>query len=613
MLQQDEITLSRLFSNIEEIVYQVSVEGDPLGGKVTFVSSQVTSILGYEPEEFLSDPGLWFKILHPEDALSIKEEASQQQASDVSEQPHKWTRQYRLKHKLTGEYRWMEDKTVAERDKERRLIRVFGAARDITDRKQADVQLEFQAAVLQSVHHAVIVTDLEGRIIYWNDGATAVFGYSSEEMLGQTPSLLYPDLALEKWVFDLGSVAAGKDYIGEWKGRRKDGTAVWIGVKTTVMRDPAGKAVGFIGVARDITERKRSESALRDSEERWRSLFKGMPVPTYAWRAVGGDFVLTDYNNAAEVITRGSVARLQGMKARTLYADTPDIVEDMARCFAEKAAIKRQMDYCFRTTGEVRRLAVTYGFVPSDIIIVNAEDVTEHVQAEEKLERSRRQLRDLAGHLRTVREEDRVRLAREIHDEFGQALTALRLDLAWTKDRLPSQSKGSVRKMQAMLARIDTMIDKVRTLARELRPPMLDDLGLVAAIEWEAQQFTSRTGVPCQVEVPVEFPQPDAARSIDVFRIFQEALTNIARHANASSVTARLVTTQEQLVLDVHDDGRGITEAEASDPHSLGLLGMRERALSWEGEISIGVAPGGGTTVAVRVPLSPTSQDATDS
>ncbi|MBI1966646.1 MAG: sensor histidine kinase [Gemmatimonadetes bacterium] len=358
---------------------------------------------------------------------------------------------------------------------------------------------------------------------------------------------------------------------------------------------------------RKHAERKRADQELRESEERQRAVFKGIPVPTYVWKKAGDDFVLADYNDAAETITHGGVARSVGSTLTAMYGDyAPDIARDVARCHAERATVKRQMRYRFRSTGETRDLAVTYGFVPPDTVVVHTEDVTERAEAETALRESRAQLRELAGRVRSARERERASIARQIHDVLGQALTALKLDIAWLQDRLPTRQRAELaEKIRGMLALVNATIEQARTLVTELRPAILDDLGLLAAIEWETQEFARRSGLRCDLDLPAERIPLDAHRATDVYRILQEALTNVARHARAQSVQVSLRLESGELVLDVRDDGRGITDGEIADPRALGLLGMRERALVWGGEVAISPALRGGTFVQVRIPCAP--------
>jgi signal transduction histidine kinase len=235
--------------------------------------------------------------------------------------------------------------------------------------------------------------------------------------------------------------------------------------------------------------------------------------------------------------------------------------------------------------------------------VVTFLDITQRQHAETALRTSREQLRDLAAYLESVREEERTRIAREIHDELGQILTGLRFDLTRLASHLPAGQAGVGDDVRAMLTLVDSSIHSVRRIATDLRPSVLDNLGLVAALEWQAQEFQGRTGIACRFQVEEAEIGPDPKMDTAVFRICQETLTNVARHAAASQVTIRLREEAGALVLTVADNGRGITDLGLTNRTSLGLLGMRERARLLGGTVSIEGRPGGGTTVSVQIPL----------
>ncbi len=229
----------------------------------------------------------------------------------------------------------------------------------------------------------------------------------------------------------------------------------------------------------------------------------------------------------------------------------------------------------------------------------------EEFRREEELRRSHAQLRALSARLLRVREEERSHVAREIHDELGQALTGLKLDLSWLADGLPESQRPLRSRIRAIARRVEETIRTVRRIATTLRPGLLDDLGLAAALEWQAQEFQAHTGIRLRFASSLRDARLDRDLSTSVFRIFQEALTNVARHSRATFVDVRVREETGRLLLAVHDNGRGITEAERSDRGSLGLLGMRERALAFGGELDVTGGPRRGTEVTLRVPLGP--------
>jgi len=230
-------------------------------------------------------------------------------------------------------------------------------------------------------------------------------------------------------------------------------------------------------------------------------------------------------------------------------------------------------------------------------------EITDRLSKENEFRRSTEQLRELSARLQTVREEERTHLARAIHDELGQALTGLKMDVAWLQKHLDQQQPALLEKTQAMSDLIDIIVQAVRRIATELRPGILD-LSLVATIEWQLQEFETRSGIEGKLISAPEETTLDVDGATTVFRIFQEILTNVARHAQATQIEVSVEEGTTFLTLQVQDNGRGMTEREIQSPKSIGLLGMRERARLREGEVQFQGTPGQGTTVTVRVPLS---------
>ncbi|MCG6973324.1 MAG: histidine kinase [Desulfobacterales bacterium] len=224
-------------------------------------------------------------------------------------------------------------------------------------------------------------------------------------------------------------------------------------------------------------------------------------------------------------------------------------------------------------------------------------------EAKEALERSREQLRDLASYLQDVREQERTRIAREIHDDFGQSLTILKMDLSWLKKHMIQDQPQVQNKIDAMFKVIDTSLQTLHVVSSELRPVILDDFGLESAIEWQAEEFQKRTGVRCRVYSSVSNLDLTKDQSTAIFRIFQETLTNIMRHAGATKVDVRLEINKDTLTLEVADNGRGITETEIGNSQSFGLLGIRERLYPLNGQVDFIGHPNKGTRVIVRVPI----------
>jgi PAS domain S-box-containing protein len=318
---------------------------------------------------------------------------------------------------------------------------------------------------------------------------------------------------------------------------------------------------------------------------------------------------ITRVNDAMAAMYGARPEQLVGLTPAVMFAHDPGHGRRVWREFFDAGRLHIETDE--------RRLDGDPVWVEGDYICLYApdgriighfgiqRDITARRRHDEEVRRSREELRALAARLQSVREDERTRISREVHDELGQALTGLRLDLSWLKGRLKDRPELAER-VQSAVIRIDGTIDTVRRIATELRPSVLDHLGLVAAVEWQAQEFEKRTGITVRLELSSAHPAVDDARATTVFRILQESLTNVARHAGAGHVDIALALGPEAVTLRVADDGRGISEAERTALRSLGLVGIRERAIACGGECTIEGRPGQGTTVFARIPLGGT-------
>jgi len=236
-------------------------------------------------------------------------------------------------------------------------------------------------------------------------------------------------------------------------------------------------------------------------------------------------------------------------------------------------------------------------------IMGNVIDTTERRLAENAIKKSEEQLRNLTTYLQKVGEIERTNIAREIHDELGQTLTVLKMDLTWLRKRLPEEQNSLREKTDGMFQLINKTIQTVKKISTELRPGLLDDLGLGAAIEWQAEEFQQRTGIQCNIIIEPKDITFDKDRNTAIFRILQETLTNIARHADATEVNLSLKQREGQIELKVRDNGIGITEDQISNPKSFGLIGIRERVKIFDGNNTLKGTPGKGTVMTIKIPV----------
>src|SRR6266699_3698409 len=372
----------------------------------------------------------------------------------------------------------------------------------------------------------------------------------------------------------------------------------------------AAVAVAALGlVHRQITKRRAAEGALYDVEAR----VAGMGESAM-------DAIITVDENQHVVLFNAAAESLFGCpRKQAIGAPLAWFIPERFRAeherhirrFGETGTSSRRMGGQRIVTG-LRRNGEEFPIDASisqtvesgqKLYTVILRDVTERVRAEEALRRSKEELRELASAANSVREQEKSRIARELHDELAQALTALKMDATWIAERLPPSETTLAEKLTAMQAMLDTTVAATRRISADLRPLMLDDLGLVPAAEWLVQNFTERTGIHCELAVgapDLELAEPYASA---VFRILQESLTNVARHAQASLVEVALDREDGAVTLMVRDNGRGFSPADPRKPNSFGLMGLRERAYLLGGEVEVASGRGRGTTIEVRIPI----------
>jgi len=229
-------------------------------------------------------------------------------------------------------------------------------------------------------------------------------------------------------------------------------------------------------------------------------------------------------------------------------------------------------------------------------------EIAERKAIEDELRGARERMRAFTASIESAREDERTRVSREVHDGLGQTLTGLKMDLTWLEKRLPEEQREAVMRMKSMRRIVDTTIKSVRRISSALRPQMLDEVGLIGTIKWQARDFQVRTGIRCKTELPPDDPALDRTASTAMFRILQEALSNVARHAAATRVDISLRVDADHLILKIADNGRGVPEGQLRDSKSLGLLGIRERAFLIGGNVDIESKDGKGTTVTFSIP-----------
>ncbi len=522
--------LRHVVSSSQVVIYSLEIHGDEL--VPTWVSDNITRIMGYEPKSALSMQW-WADRIHPDDRGQVV-----QNSATLLAKGH-LTHEYRLQDNA-GEYHWVRDELRVLHDAEGRPVEVVGACSDITERQRA------LAVLWHRMEFESLITTI----------ATKFINLAPEEV----------DREIHNTLEAIGGFS-GVDWIYTLLVSRD---------RPTLRKHHEWCAPGI--------------SSLIDQ-------LKDVAAGRFPWaEKLLGDFTSIKIFQTSEFPLAASAEKafLESLGVRsTLLA--PLTAGGMLVGLLGFTSMRREKHW---SDDDVTLLAIVCE------ILVNA---LQRKRAQVELRRSQEQLRALSARLLSVQERERARIAREAHDELGQSLTALRFDLVALSKKLSARQAALRQKTQAMVKLVDTTLSSVRRIATELRPWMLDDLGLVAAIEWQLQEFEARTGIATALSTAPGQLSLDRDRSTTVFRIVQEALTNVARHAQATAVQVALRQDTYSVSLDVCDNGRGIPKEKIRDGRSLGLIGIRERLLPFDGRVEITGSAGQGTHVAVYMPMPDSS------
>lgn len=483
------------------------------------------------------------------------------------------------------------------------------------DRKRTEMRLkhseEKYRALVEDAFSIILRMDTHGTVTFCNEFALRFFGFSADELIGKNVvGTIVPEYESTgrdlKWLIaDIGrNPGCYLNNVNE--NRRKNGERVWIAWTNRPVCSEHGQAVEILCIGNDITERKLAEEALTKSEAKYRALFD------YSGDAI---FLLKD-DRCIDCNSQSERMFGYGRDAMIGYATAKfsPLVQPDGRRSAEKAeelatealaGIPQSFEWVFqRQDGTLFDTEITLTAVrlhDETLVQCIVRDITDQKQAETELEISRRRMQSLANHLISVREDEKSHIARELHDELGQVLTALNMDLKWLGKKLRKNRGGLSVKIDQMAELAMQTIQTVKRIQGELRPTLLDNLGLIAAMEWQTKEFQERTNLDVSFLHPDEI-DTDADRAIALFRIFQEAQTNVAKHAEATRVEISLSETERHLLLTVTDNGRGIRPGDCSKPDSFGLLGIRERVFSLRGQFSISSNDGIGTRLDIKIP-----------
>jgi PAS domain S-box-containing protein len=469
------------------------------------------------------------------------------------------------------------------------------------------------SGLVESAMDPIITIDEEQHILVFNAAAEQVFRWPRSAVLGQPLEKLLP-----RRFHDAHSAHIERFGRTGITSRRMGAQNVLMAVRANGDEFPIEASISqhnefgkkrFTVILRDITERVRADSLLERSEARLRGI---LDSAMDAIITVDADQHVVMFNAAAEAMFGCPQAEALGAPLSWFIPERFRAAHAAhVRGFGEGSIASRRMGALRIVTG-LRRNGEEFPIDASisqlsgkdgKFFTVILRDVSERVRAEEALRRSKDELHELASAAHRAREQEKSRIARELHDELGQALTALQMDVAWCREKMPVAQDGMGMRLARMESLLETTVAATRRISSDLRPLMLDDLGLWPSLEWLVESFTEHTGVRCELSVNSEELELPDLQATAVFRAVQESLTNIAKHARASRVDVRIDREDSTLAVRVRDDGVGFATEASRKPNSFGLLGLRERAALLGGEAKVTSAPGRGTQVEVRFPV----------
>jgi PAS domain S-box-containing protein len=601
-ISEDLIASENLLRLLVNSVQDYAIFMLDASGHITSWNIGAEKIKGYKAEEVIGKPICIF--YSPED-IEKKEPGHNLEMAKVY--GHYNSEGWRIRK--DGTRFWADIVITAVYDQNGHLQGFTKITRNRTEFKKAQEQIAYQARLMEDTSDAIISVGASYLVVSWNKGAERLYGYSATETIGRNIGEVAKTTSESSRAENIELLRRK----GRWKGEvvhlHRNGAPLYLLFSISETKDAQGTVEGYVMVARDISERKAEEDRLRKFNEilelqvkaktaELRTVFERVSDGFMAFDKSGH---ITYVNQKAAELNKLYPQDLIGKNFWNLF---PTAVQNE---FGENfdRALDSQQNIHFQMFSPSLQLWIECFMYPSrDGLSLFFRDISERRKSEEAISRTSEELRQLASHLQDIREEERATIAREIHDELGQQLTGIKMDISWVVKRWNKHADDPLaQRMVATLGLLDNTIKTVRRIATELRPSILDDLGLIAAIEWQSQEFTRRAGVKTHFQSSVSEFHFEPSTAIGLFRICQESLTNVARHAAAKNVWISLGLTKEQLFLHIRDDGKGIGKKGGKEKKTLGLLGMKERALMMGGSLVIESPEGSGLTLEVIVPL----------
>ena len=575
---------------------------------MTFVSERYREWTGYSPQDFYQDPWTWPKTVHPEDrASAIKSYVR------AYESKTEYNHEYRIVHKDTGQVRWVRDHGVPVIDEKGTLTLIDGIITDITERKQAEAEIKRLKEKYESLIRNIPITiysslpDETSTTIFVSERYREWTGYSPEDFYHDRytwPKSVHPEdraSAIEAYV---RAYESKTEYNHEYRIVHKDtGQVRWVRDHGVPVTDEKGTLILIDGIITDITERKQVEEALQKSEEFSSKLLNNSPNPIVV---INSDLSLGYVNPALERMTGFSSRGLLGKKPPYPWW-TEEIRHKVSKDLQEALSegISKREELFQKRNGERFWVEVTAAQVThndgSTYLLVNWTNITEQKRLREDMEFYIREIT-------IAQEQERKRISRELHDETAQSLADLYTDVDMTimKEQL---SEKVVRRLEQLRLKIDSMLEEVRRFSHELRPGLLDQFGLIPSLESLTEDVNTEEKLNCRLEVTGSEQRLSSEAEALLFRITQEALRNIRKHAKATEAIVRVGCSRGKVRLSITDNGIGFKVPEILSGFArrgkLGLMGMQERAHLLNGSLKVKSTAGKGTTVTVEIPTQP--------
>lgn len=569
----------------------------------TFVNNRMAQILGYTKEEMI---GMQLNDFMNDEGREIAAVNIQKRKNGIHEH-----HDFAFQRKDGGTIWTLMETTPVFNDG--KYTGALAMVMDITERKKTDIALreseERYRILVENATEALVVLDGEKQnFLSVSESATKLFRMPKEELLKKGPATVSPEfqpdgrLSSTVATENIQKAIRGEKPVFEWTHCDKEGNL--IPCEIWLVRLPSEKGILVRGTIIDITERKKVSEKLYQSEQKYRLLFYNNPLPM--WMATIPSLDIIDVNESAIKQYGYNREEFLQLNARDMRP-----VEDVENFVKEVNAMESGITNTRAWRHKKKDGTIIHVEIYSHEIIYEGKrvwlglssDVTEKYIAKELLQKSYEDIRQFATKLQNIREDERTNIAREIHDELGQQLTGLKMDLHWLTQKIKSEDEEVNNKMKESIQLINATITTVRKIATDLRPSILDDLGLLTALEWQGEEFEKRSGTKVKFinEVGDINLQPEVATAI--FRIYQELLTNIARHANATQVTVLLHTDSNRFYFSITDNGSGFDLDTINSKKTLGLLGIKERTLILGGTYDFKSTPGKGSETIISIPL----------